>query len=80
MFDYKTFITRDPAICGGAPVLRGTRVPLKTVLASIAVGDNVEEIIADFPTLTPEAVKAAIVFAAASAEEDIPPSPFPRVA
>jgi len=65
-------IVRDPQICGGEPVFRGTRVTLRTVLASLAAGDSVEEILLDFPALKVEHVKAAIAFAAASAEEDLP--------
>ena len=65
-------IVRDAQICGGEPVLRGTRVTLRTVLASLAAGDSVEEILADFPALNAEHVRAAIAFAAASAEEDLP--------
>jgi uncharacterized protein (DUF433 family) len=65
-------IVRDPQVCGGEPVFRGTRVTLRTVLASLAAGDTVEEILADFPTLQAEHVQAAIAFAAASAEEDLP--------
>lgn len=53
------FILRDPAICGGQPVFRGTRVTLRTVLASLADGDSVEQIVASFPTLSREAVLAA---------------------
>ena len=65
-------IVRDPQICGGEPVWRGTRVTLRTVLASLAAGDSVEEILADFPALNAEHVRAAIAFAEASAEEDLP--------
>jgi uncharacterized protein (DUF433 family) len=65
-------IMRDPQICGGEPVFRGTRVILRTVLASLAAGDSVEAILADFPALKAEDVQAAIAFAAASAEEDMP--------
>jgi len=55
-------IVRDPKICGGEPVFKGTRVTLRTVLASRAAGDTVEEILADFPSLKAEDVKAAIAF------------------
>jgi uncharacterized protein (DUF433 family) len=68
---YADFIVRDPKICGGEPVIRGTRVPLRTVLASLADGDTVEQIVRSFPTVSEEAVRAAIAFAAASAEEDL---------
>jgi len=71
-------IVRDPQICGGEPVFRGTRVTLRTVLASLAAGDSVEDILADFPALKAEHVRAAIAFAAASAEEDLPVPATPR--
>jgi uncharacterized protein (DUF433 family) len=63
-------IVRDPKICGGVPVFRGTRVPLRTVLASLAAGVRAEELLADFPTLTEADIQAAIAFAAASATEN----------
>jgi uncharacterized protein (DUF433 family) len=71
-------IVRDPQTCGGEPVIRGTRVPVRTILASLAEGDRAEDILKDFPTLTEEDVRAVIAFAAASAEEDLPPVPLPR--
>jgi uncharacterized protein (DUF433 family) len=72
-------IVRDPGICGGEPVFKGTRVTLRTVLASLATGDSADEILADFPTLNPEDIRAAIAFAAASAEEDLPVPAIPHV-
>ena len=72
-------IIRDPKICGGQPVFKGTRVTLRTVLASLAEGDSTETILAAFPTLSPEDVRAAIAFAAASAEEDLPVPAAPRL-
>ena len=73
-------ITRDPGICGGEPVFRGTRVTLRTVLASLADGDSVDQIVKSFPTLTELQVKAAIAFAAASVQEDLPLPELPSVA
>lgn len=55
-------IVRDANICGGEPVFRGTRVTLRTVLASLAAGDSVEEIVAAFPALKAEDVQAPIAF------------------
>jgi len=77
--DYQQRIVRDKAICGGEPVFKGTRVTLRTVLASLASGDSVEEILADFPSLKAEDVRAAIAFAAASAEEDLPVPAAPHI-
>ena len=70
--DYNARFARDRAVCGGQTVIRGTRVHLRTVLASLAEGDTIEQILADFPTLTEDDVRAVIAFAAASAEEDVP--------
>jgi len=70
--DYQDRIVRDPKTAGGDAIIRGTRVTLRTVLASLAEGATVEEILKDFPTLTADDVRAAIAFAAASAQEDLP--------
>lgn len=77
--DYADRIVRDPAICGGEPVFKGTRVTLRTVLASLAEGDPVDEILTDFPSLAADDVRAAIAFAAASAQEDLPVSAAPHI-
>lgn len=77
--DYHQYIIRNPKICGGEPVIKGTRVTLRTILASLAEGARVEEILEDFPTLTEEDVRAVIAFAASSAEEDIPFLTIPRI-
>ncbi|HWF61105.1 MAG TPA: DUF433 domain-containing protein [Nitrospira sp.] len=77
--DYQQFIVRDPRVCGGEPVIKGTRVTVRTVLASLAEGDKVEEILEDFPTLKEEDVRAVIAFAAASAEEDLPVQSVPDI-
>ena len=77
--NYEERIVRDEGICGGEPVFKGTRVTLRTVLASLADGDTVGEILADFPSLKAEDVQAAIAFAAASAEEDLPVPEVPHI-
>ena len=77
---YKEYFVRDPGICGGETVFKGTRVTLRTVLASLAEGATVEAIMEDFPMLTKEHVRASIAFAAASAEEDLPVPGVPHVA
>jgi uncharacterized protein (DUF433 family) len=78
--NYASFIDRKPTICGGEPVIKGTRVSLRTVLSSLAEGATVEEILEDFPSLTKQAVQAVIAFATASAEEDLPLPSIPAMA
>jgi len=77
--DYRQYISRDAQICGGEPVIKGTRVTVRTILASLAEGARIEEILKDFPTLTEEDVRAVIAFAAVSAEEDMPIPSMPNI-
>jgi uncharacterized protein (DUF433 family) len=75
---YLDRIVRDPSICAGQPVIRGTRVLVRVVLGYLAHGETTEHILVEFPSLTEEDVRAVIAFAAASAGEDLPaPSPIP---
>jgi uncharacterized protein (DUF433 family) len=77
--DYQLYIVRDPQVGAGQPVIKGTRVTLRTVLASLAEGATIEEILKDFPTLTEADVRAVIAFAAASTQEDLPSPSTPAV-
>lgn len=71
--NYQDFIHRDPAICAGEPVIKGTRVTVRTVLSSLAEGSSVEQIRQAFPSVSIEAITAVIAFAASSAVDDLPP-------
>jgi uncharacterized protein (DUF433 family) len=75
--NYQDRIVRDPRVAGGEPVIKGTRVTLRTVLASLAEGGTIPEILVDFPTLSEEDVRAVVAFAAASAQEDLPLAELP---
>jgi uncharacterized protein (DUF433 family) len=75
--NFQPFITRDPMVCGGDPVITGTRITVRTILASLAEGMDTDELLAEFPTLTRDAVRAVIAFAALSAEEDLPVPAMP---
>ncbi len=70
--NYQPYIIRDKTICGGEPVVKGTRVTVRAVIGSLAEGLTVAEILLDFPALDENAVRAVIAFAAVSAEEDLP--------
>ncbi len=79
-FDYAKYLERRADVCGGVLVVKGTRVLVRTLLASLAEGATQAEIQADFPTVPPDALRAVIAFAAASAGDDLPVSPLPAVA
>ena len=57
-------IEMDPQVMGGKPVIRGTRVPVETVLRKLGAGMTPEAIVADHPRITVEDIRAAQAFAA----------------
>ncbi len=62
--DYSKIITLDPDKRAGKPCIRGLRITVYDVLDYLAGGMSEGEIIADFPDLTAEDVKACLAFAA----------------
>ena len=78
-FNYNDFFERRRDLCGSELVVKGTRVTVRTLLASLAEGASADEVLADFPTVSREAMRAVIAFAAASAEEDMPVPPAPAL-
>ena len=62
-FDYAGYLERRSDVCGGAWVVKGTRVPVHTLLASLAEGATATEIHIDFPTVTPTGLRTIIAFA-----------------
>lgn len=57
-------ITRDPKVMFGKPVVAGTRITVEQILRALAAGDVAEDIIADYPPLTIEDIRAAQAYAA----------------
>lgn len=64
IMDYQDIITIEPGKRGGKPCIRGLRITVYDVLDYLAGGMSEEEILDDFPDLTPEDIKAALAFAA----------------
>lgn len=62
--DYRRLITIEPGKRGGKPCIRGLRITVTDVLEYLAAGMTVEEILADFPDLTTEDIRACLAFAA----------------
>lgn len=56
-------ITFDPQIFGGKPIIRGRRLAVEHVLGMLAAGDSVETIVAGYPWLEVEDVRACLVYA-----------------
>ena len=69
--DWQQYITVDPAICHGRACIRGTRIMVSVVLDNIAAGLNVDAILASYPSLTQDAIHAAVAYGADLARERI---------
>ncbi len=73
---YHDRITTDPAILVGKPVVRGTRIPVELVLRHLAENPDTAELLAAFPRLTLDDVKACLAYAQARVEgEEVYPTP-----
>jgi uncharacterized protein (DUF433 family) len=68
--DWRDYIEQRPDVMLGKPVLKGTRLTVELILERLADGNTVEEVLAAHPRLTPEHVRAALAFAAASLSAD----------
>lgn len=73
--DWRTQISTDPQILHGAVCFRGARIPVSVVLDNLAAGEDAKSILAQYPSLKPEHIPAAIAFAADLARERIVPIP-----
>jgi uncharacterized protein (DUF433 family) len=64
MMDYSKIITIEPGKRSGKPCIRGTRMTVTDVLEYLAGGMTHEELLAEFPDLTEEDIRACLAFAA----------------
>ncbi|MCK6553717.1 DUF433 domain-containing protein [Candidatus Binatia bacterium] len=62
--DYRDRITIEPGKRGGKPCIRGLRITVYDVLDYLAAGMSVDEVLADFPDLTRDDIRACLAFAA----------------
>lgn len=72
--DYKSIITIEPGKRGGKPCIRGMRITVYDVLECLASGMTPEQIIHDFPYLTPEDIMACLSFAAERERSTVVPN------
>ena len=64
-------ITIDSAICGGRPIVLGTRVRVSDILEMLADGASEAEIVADYPYIAAEDIRACLAYAASVADHPI---------
>ena len=69
--EWREYVTVDPSICHGKACIRGTRVLVSAILDNIAAGESPDSILESYPTITREAIRAAIAYAADLARERV---------
>jgi uncharacterized protein (DUF433 family) len=68
--DFWQRIVVDPKVMVGKPIVRGTRIPVSMILNLIAHGFTFDQIIEDYPILTEDDIRAAILYAGARLDHE----------
>jgi uncharacterized protein (DUF433 family) len=71
--DLLNLVVSDPEVAHGQAVLRGTRVPVSGILDCLADGMTVDEILADYPSVTRDGIRAAAAYGAMLARDELIP-------
>lgn len=66
-----TRVTINPEVCGGRPIVAGTRMRVSDVLDALASGATTDELLADFPYLTREDVAACLTCGARAVDHSV---------
>ena len=64
-------IAFDPMICGGRPIVAGTRVRVSDVLEMLGAGAQPDEILSDYPYLDASAIRACLAYAASIVDHPV---------
>jgi uncharacterized protein (DUF433 family) len=68
-------ISIDPNVCFGKPCIKGTRIWVSLILDFMAAGESEGQILASYPQLQPDDIRAALAYAAEVTRERIVPVP-----
>lgn len=70
MPNWREYIHSDPDILLGKPVIKGTRLAVDFLLGLLAAGWSEQQLLENYPNLTPDALRAVFAFAAESLSEE----------
>lgn len=68
--DWQTYVHSDPEILSGKPVVKGTRLAVDFVLGLFALGWTEQQVLENYPTLTPQSLRAVFAYAAESLRDE----------
>lgn len=66
-------ISIDPNICHGQACVKGTRIPVHQIVHMLANGDSIEDLLAEYPSLTKKNILSCLDYVASLAEEEVHP-------
>jgi len=75
VMSWRKRISVDPNVCHGKACITDTRIMVSVILDNLAAGESVERILKNYPTLKPEDIQAALLYAAELARERVVPLP-----
>ena len=75
VMSWRKRISVDPNVCHGKACITDTRIMISVILDNLAAGESVERILKNYPTLKPEDIQAALLYAAELARERVVPLP-----
>ncbi len=67
---WRDYLTSDPQVCGAQLCAAGTRVPVTVILDNLAEASTRDQILLSYPSLKPEHLDAALLYAAELAREE----------
>ncbi len=69
--DWSDHVTSDPHVLGGKPVVRGTRLAVDFILGLFAAGWTQDQVLANYPSLTTDSLRAVFAYAAEVLHEEV---------
>ena len=72
-------ISIDPKICHGQACIKGTRIPVHQIVRMLAYGDEIEDLIKEYPSLERDDILGCLDYVASLAEEQITPLEEPAI-
>jgi uncharacterized protein (DUF433 family) len=73
VMDWRERITTDVSVCHGKACIKGTRIMVSILLDNLAAGLSRDDILASYPSLVPQDLDAAVLYAAELAKERVIP-------
>lgn len=68
--NWQDYITSDPTILFGKPVIKGTRIPVQLILEKLSQGGTIADLLLAYPRISEKAIHACLIFGAESLKNE----------